>query len=85
MQFKSKAFYTYSFSLCFFFAVLIKISRVNFYGINSALDILLGSLPSFLYLFGFISAIPVFYKKIKFTTYKNTAFGLTLGALTYEL
>lgn len=85
MQFKSKAFYTYSFLLCFLFAILIKFSRADLYGITLTLDVLLGSLPSFLYLFGIISAIPVFYKKLKFESYKKFALGLTVGALVYEL
>ena len=84
MQFKSKAFYIYSFSFCFFFAVLIKLSRADFYGINFTLDVFLGSLPSFLYLFGLISAIPVFYKNIEFTSYKKIVPAITVGALVYE-
>jgi hypothetical protein len=65
-------------------ALLVKFSRESLYGINLPLDMLLGSTPSFLYLFGLISAIPIFYKNIEFSSYQKSWLALTSGALLYE-
>ncbi|GHB55615.1 hypothetical protein GCM10008107_00390 [Psychrosphaera saromensis] len=84
MQFKSKTFYIYSFSICLFLALLVKFFRESLYGINLPIDMFLGSAPSFLYLFGLISAIPIFYKNIEFSSFQKSWFALTCGALIYE-
>jgi hypothetical protein len=84
MQFKSKTFYIYSFVISLSLALWVKFSRESLYGINLPLDVLLGSTPSFLYLFGLISAIPIFYKNIEFSSYQKSWLALTGGALLYE-
>jgi hypothetical protein len=59
--------------------------RSEFFGINTFLDIFLGSSPSFLYLFGLIALIPVIQPKISIKTFNKSVLMLTAGALVYEM
>jgi len=85
MAMRSKIFYTISFIVCLILAIVVKLTRQTFLGYSEILDIFLGSSPSFLYLFGIISIIPVLKKNMEFTSYWKTALAVTLGALLYEL
>ena len=84
MSFKSKKFYAICFIACLILAVTVKLLRHSYSGTNEFSDILLGSSPSFLYLFGLISIVPVVKVDIQLSSYIKTAFMLTLGALAYE-
>jgi hypothetical protein len=84
LSFRSKEFYIISSIVCLVLAIAVKLTRHNFFGNSEILDILLGSSPSFLYLFGLISSIPVIKNNMKFNSYRKTSFLVTLGALTYE-
>jgi len=84
LSFRSKKFYIVSFVTCFLLAIAVKIIRPIYVGSNEFLDILLGSSPSFFYLFGLIAAIPVIKKDMEFTSYKKVALMITLGACVYE-
>jgi len=85
MPLKSERFYKRSFVVCLVLAIVIKAVRGSFYGSNDILDIFLGSSPSFLYLFGLISLIPIVKSDIEFPAFKKLAIVCTLGALVYEL
>lgn len=84
MSFKSNNFYKISCVLCLVFAIAIKGIRIKYFGVNDTFDVLLGSAPSFLYLFGLISFVPIVKFQIEFSAFLRTAVGLTLGALAYE-
>jgi ribose/xylose/arabinose/galactoside ABC-type transport system permease subunit len=85
LSFRNKEFYIISFIVCLVLAIIVKFTRHSFFGNSEFLDILLGSSPSFLYLYGLISIIPVIKNNLEFTSYKKLAFMVTLGALTYEV
>ena len=85
MSFRNKSFYIASVVICGAFAILVKSTRADLFGINSFLDIFLGSSPSFLYLFGALSIIPIVQPKINTATFYKSVLMLTIGALVYEL
>ncbi len=85
MSFRDKKFYIASFIISLVFAIIVKLTRADVFGINSVLDIFLGSSPSFLYLFGILSLIPVVQPKINVKTFNKSTLMLTAGALTYEM
>ena len=49
------------------------------------LDIILGSSPSFLYVFGLSSLLILFTRKLKFESVIKYSFIVMLGALSYEI
>ena len=84
MSFRSISFYIASFMTCFIAALIIKFSRQSHSSDNEFIIILMGSLPSFLYLVGLIALIPIVKKDITFPAFIKASFFLTLGALAYE-
>lgn len=84
MTFRSINFYIASFMTCFIAALIIKFSRQSYSSDNEFIIILMGALPSFLYLVGLIALIPIVKKDLTFAAYIKTSFFLTFGALTYE-
>ena len=84
MSFRSNSFYIASAIACFVFALTIKLTRSSYSGESEFFLTLLGSLPSFLYLFGLISLVPIVKKDITYPVFIKTAFFITLGALAYE-
>lgn len=85
MSFRDKSFYIACFIICGAFAIIVKLTRTDVFGINSFLDTLLGSSPSFFYLFGILSLIPIVQPKINIKTFKKSVLMFTAGALTYEM
>lgn len=84
MSFRSDNFYIASIAICFTSALIVKFSRQSYSGDNEFILISIGSLPSFLYIFGFIALIPIVKKDITFLAFIKSACFLTLGALAYE-
>lgn len=78
-------FYITSFFISGICAIFIKLSRGNLFGINSDFDILLGSSPSFFYLFGVLSIVPVIHRKINVTTYRKYVLFIMAGGILYEM
>jgi hypothetical protein len=70
--------------MCVIIATVVKAARADIFGRNSVLDIFLGSSPSFFYLFGIMSIIPLVQPKINIRTFNKTVLMLTAGALIYE-
>jgi hypothetical protein len=85
VPFRDKNFYIASFIICLVFAIIVKLTRTDVFGTNSVLDLFLGSSPSFFYLFGILSIIPVVQPKINIKTFNKSILMLTAGALTYEM
>ncbi len=85
MSFRRKNFYIASFILCGTLAIAVQLTRAETTGINSLLDTFLGSSPSFLYLFGIMSVIPIVQPKVNIQTFKKYILWSTAGALTYEM
>tara|TARA_B100001059_G_scaffold66341_1_gene62795 strand:+ start:4222 stop:4629 length:408 start_codon:yes stop_codon:yes gene_type:complete len=85
LLFREQKFYIASFIICGAFAIIVKLTRSNIFGINSFLDTFLGSSPSFFYLFGILSLIPIVKPKIDIKTFKKSVLMFTAGALTYEI
>ncbi len=85
LSFRAKSFYISSFIICGVFAIIVKVTRSDVFGINSFWDVFLGSSPSFFYLFGIISIIPIIQPKINVKTFKKSVLMFTAGALTYEM
>ncbi|WP_019028058.1 hypothetical protein [Colwellia piezophila] len=85
MSFRGKSFYIASFIICVVFAIIVKVTRTDVFGINNVLDTFLASSPSFFYLFGIMSIIPVVQPKINIKTFNKSVLILTAGALTYEM
>jgi len=81
---RGRRFYICSFTICFILALIVKQGRGDYWGVNDYLDILLGSSPSFLYLFGIASFVPII-TEIKLKEYTKSVLALTLGALIYEI
>lgn len=82
---RDKKFYLASFIICGVFAIIVKATRSNAFGLNHFGDVFLGSSPSFFYLFGILSIIPIIQPKITIKTFNKSTLMLTLGALIYEL
>jgi len=82
---RPKVFYIYCFAICLFLSLLVKVYRDNLYGIDVLLDILLGSSPSFLYLFGLISLVTLITWQSRTSSVLKNTLLLTLGALSYEV
>jgi hypothetical protein len=85
LSFRNKKFYISSFIICGFLAILVKLMRSEFFGINSILDTFLGSSPSFLYLFGLMAVIPVIQPKMSIKAFNKSVLMFTAGALAYEM
>ena len=81
---RSTNFYLVNFIMCSVLAIIVKAIRTNYYGINDLIDVLLGSSPSFLYLFGLIAFIPLVKRDIEPLKFKKYTLLITVGALTYE-
>jgi len=84
LSFRDKSFYIASFITCGFFAIIVKVTRTEGFGINVFLDTILGSSPSFFYLFGILSLIPIIQPKINIKTFNKSILMFTAGALIYE-
>jgi len=57
--------------------------RTDLFGINNLLDTFLDSAPSFFYLFGILSVIPIVQPNIK--KFNKSVSIVTAGALTYKI
>lgn len=85
MLIRSEKFYLFSFITCLILALATKAFRESYTGDSQLFIIALGSAPSFLYLFGLIAVVPLIRKNMTLTSFRKTAYFLTLGALTYEI
>ncbi|AAZ28643.1 putative membrane protein [Colwellia psychrerythraea 34H] len=83
MSFRGNKFYIASFIICTILAIIVQQMRTDLFGINNLLDTFLGSAPSFLYLFGILSVIPMVLPNIK--KLNKSVLIVTAGALTYEI
>lgn len=84
MPVRDKNFYIVNFIICVTFAVIVKVTRTDLFGIHSFLDLFLSSSPSFFYLFGIMSIIPIIQPSIGNKAFTKSILMLTAGALTYE-
>lgn len=85
MQFRKDSYYLTSVILCFTLAIFIKLHRKTDVVHHEFVQVLLGSLPSFLYLYGLVCLVPLFKKDLTVAGFVKSALFLTLGALSYEL
>ncbi|RJY06837.1 hypothetical protein D5R81_17070 [Parashewanella spongiae] len=58
--------------------IAVKLARTDIFGFNLVLDIFLGSSPSFVYLFGMMSVIPIVQPKINVKTFHSLVLMLSL-------
>lgn len=82
---RSKKFYIFCFLMCSLLSILIKVYREKLYGIDTLLDIILGSSPSFLYFLGLASLFTILTRQSKLCSNLKNSFILMLGALSYEI
>jgi hypothetical protein len=85
MNFYSKPFYFTMFIASLLVALLVRFNREKYYGTSESIDFLLGSAPSFFYLFGLLMLITIFSKAQKYSKFLQYAVFVSLGALAYEL
>jgi hypothetical protein len=85
MSLRNNKFYIASFLVCFISAVIVKQCRENYAGDVGLIVVLMGSLPSFLALFGFIALVPLVHKNITFPAFIKTTIFIVIGSLAYEI
>jgi len=81
----NRAIHLIVFTLSVLMSLTVKLNREASFGINAGLDILLGSVLSFLYVLILVSGYVTFAHTMTNKKLKNCIFGITCGALLWEV